>query len=56
MKSATEKGAMRRRVRYAVVGLGHIAQNAVLPGLANVGNDSQLAALVSDDPISPTAC
>jgi len=36
--------------RYAVVGLGHIAQNAVLPAFANAEN-SQLAALVSDDPV-----
>lgn len=36
------------RVRYAVVGLGHIAQIAVLPAFANTGN-SELVALVSDD-------
>jgi predicted dehydrogenase len=36
------------RVRYAVVGLGHIAQAAVLPAFANAGK-AQLAALVSDD-------
>jgi predicted dehydrogenase len=35
-------------VRYAVVGLGHIAQVAVLPAFAHAEN-SQLAALVSDD-------
>jgi predicted dehydrogenase len=38
-----------RKVRYAVVGLGHIAQVAVLPAFAHAGN-SELAALVSDDP------
>jgi glucose-fructose oxidoreductase len=32
-----------------VVGLGHIAQTAVLPGLAQAA-DSRIAALVSDDP------
>lgn len=37
-------------VRYAVVGLGHIAQNSVLPAFANAGRNSQLAALISDDP------
>jgi predicted dehydrogenase len=42
--------AGRRRVRYAVVGLGHIAQAAVLPAFKNAGN-SELAALVSDDPV-----
>jgi predicted dehydrogenase len=35
-------------VRYAVVGLGHIAQDAVLPGFKNARN-SQLVALFSDD-------
>ena len=37
-------------VRYAVVGLGHIAQVAVLPAFAHARRNSQLAALVSDDP------
>jgi predicted dehydrogenase len=36
-------------VRYAVVGLGHIAQNAVLPAFANARRNSKLSALVSDD-------
>jgi predicted dehydrogenase len=39
----------QRKVRYAVVGLGHIAQVAVLPAFAHAEN-SELAALVSDDP------
>ena len=39
----------RKKVRYAVVGLGHIAQVAVLPAFAHAQN-SELAALVSDDP------
>jgi len=37
-----------RKVRYAVVGLGHLAQVAVLPAFARAGN-SELAALVSSD-------
>jgi predicted dehydrogenase len=37
------------KVRYAVVGLGHIAQVAVLPAFAHAEN-SLLTALVSDDP------
>src|SRR5688572_9167126 len=41
---------MRRQVRYAVVGLGHIAQVAVLPAFANARRNSKLAALVSGDP------
>src|SRR5215204_4314206 len=40
----------RRSVRYAVVGLGHIAQVAVLPAFAHAKRNSRLAALVSDDP------
>ena len=39
----------RRRVRYAVVGLGHIAQVAVLPAFAHAGENSELVALFSDD-------
>jgi predicted dehydrogenase len=39
----------RRRVRYAVVGLGHIAQVAVLPAFAHAARNSQLVAVVSDD-------
>ncbi len=38
------------RVHYAVVGLGWIAQSAMLPGFANARPNSVLAALVSDDP------
>jgi predicted dehydrogenase len=38
-----------RRIRYAVVGLGHIAQSAVLPAFAHAAENSELAALVSDD-------
>ena len=37
-------------VRYAVVGLGHIAQVAVLPAFAHARRNSKLVALVSDDP------
>jgi glucose-fructose oxidoreductase len=41
----------RRQVRYAVVGLGHIAQVAVLPAFGNSRRNSKLAALVSGDPV-----
>ena len=37
-------------VSYAVVGLGHIAQVAMLPAFAHARRNSRLAALVSDDP------
>jgi len=46
-KPSRNKG--KTRVRYAVVGLGYIAQTAVLPAFANAKN-SELVALVSDDP------
>src|SRR5438105_7499690 len=39
------------RVRYAVIGLGHIAQNAVLPAFENDKENSELIAFVSDDPV-----
>lgn len=39
----------RRTVGYAVVGLGHIAQVAVLPAFAHARETSRLAALVSGD-------
>jgi predicted dehydrogenase len=38
-----------RPVRYALVGLGHIAQVAVLPAFAHARRNSRLVALVSDD-------
>ena len=44
----TRRGMSRRKVRYAVVGLGHIAQIAVLPAFGNARN-SELFALVSGD-------
>jgi glucose-fructose oxidoreductase len=39
----------RGPVRYAVVGLGHIAQVAVLPAFAHARRNSRVTALVSDD-------
>ena len=41
-------GKSKRKIRYAVVGLGHIAQVAVLPGFNNAGN-SELTTLVSGE-------
>ena len=45
--------AKRRRetqpIRYAVVGLGHIAQVAVVPAFAHARRNSRLAAIVSGD-------
>ncbi|XYH92887.1 Gfo/Idh/MocA family protein [Sorangium sp. So ce1128] len=36
-----------RKIRYAVVGLGNIAQVAILPAFANAADNSELVALVS---------
>lgn len=38
---------MSKKIRYAVVGLGHIAQAAVLPAFKNAAKNSELTALVS---------
>jgi predicted dehydrogenase len=38
------------KVRYAVVGLGYIAQAAILPAFKNASKNSVLTTLVSDDP------
>jgi glucose-fructose oxidoreductase len=38
-----------RQIRYAVVGLGHIAQVAVLPAFAHARRNSRLVAVVSGD-------
>jgi len=43
------KSSTSKKIRYAVVGIGHLAQVAVLPGFASAKN-SRLVALVSDDP------
>jgi glucose-fructose oxidoreductase len=43
------KGRSPRKVRYAVIGQGYIAQIAVLPAFAHARRNSVLAALVSDD-------
>ncbi|MBN8554246.1 MAG: Gfo/Idh/MocA family oxidoreductase [Deltaproteobacteria bacterium] len=38
-----------KSIRYAVVGLGYIAQAAVLPAFKNAKKNSQLVGLISDD-------
>jgi len=48
---ARSRGTTKRNhVRYAVIGQGYIAQVAVLPSFAHARRNSELAALVSDDP------
>jgi glucose-fructose oxidoreductase len=39
----------KKKIRYAVVGLGYIAQTAVLPSFRNARKNSELVALVSGD-------
>ena len=52
VRSLWYKAGMPKRrgpIRYAVVGLGHIAQVAVLPAFRHAQRNSRLVALVSDD-------
>jgi predicted dehydrogenase len=48
MAKGGESSQETRRIRYAVVGLGHISQVAILPAFQHAEN-SELVALVSDD-------
>ncbi|MBL8879762.1 MAG: Gfo/Idh/MocA family oxidoreductase [Phycisphaerales bacterium] len=45
----TSLSADTQHVRYAVVGAGYIAQNAILPAFANARENSALAAIVSGE-------
>ena len=40
----------KKRIRYAVIGLGYIAQSAILPAFGHALENSELTALVSGDP------
>jgi predicted dehydrogenase len=44
-----KNGHSKRKVRYAVVGLGYISQAAILPAFAHARENSELVALVSGD-------
>lgn len=48
---ARERAKKSDRIRYAVVGAGHIVQVAVLPAFRHAGKNSELAALVSGDEV-----
>jgi hypothetical protein len=48
-KTRGDHASSGKKIRYAVVGLGHISQVAVLPAFKNARN-SELFALVSSDP------
>ena len=39
----------KHKIRYAVVGLGHITQVAILPAFVHAKKNSTLVAIVSDD-------
>lgn len=47
--SKRHRNAGLRRIRYAVVGLGHVAQRAILPAFQRARRNSALVALVSGD-------
>src|SRR6267154_2863003 len=47
-RAGTASQNNKKKVRYAVVGLGHLAQVAVLPAFANAPN-AELTAIVSGD-------
>jgi predicted dehydrogenase len=49
-KRGRTRGSKGTHVRYAVIGLGHIAQAAVLPAFGHARANSVLAALVSGSP------
>ncbi len=42
---------MPKKIRYAVVGLGHIAQIAMLPAFGHAKKNSELVAIVTGDPV-----
>jgi len=50
MNSKRDRARTRPGVRYAVVGMGHIAQAAVLPAFGHARRNSVLSALVSGSP------
>lgn len=50
MKNRTRQSRSARPLRFAVVGLGHIAQAAVLPAFRHARGFAELTALVSDTP------
>jgi hypothetical protein len=45
----SSKSASQTKIRYAVVGLGHLAQVAIIPAFTHAEN-SELVALVTGDP------
>ncbi|MEO7424976.1 MAG: Gfo/Idh/MocA family oxidoreductase [Fibrobacteria bacterium] len=50
MQKAKVQKANPKKIRYAVVGLGYFSQTSALPAFVHAGKNSELVALVSDDP------
>jgi glucose-fructose oxidoreductase len=50
MPTSPKRTISSRKIRYAVAGLGYIAQAAVLPAFAHAKKNSEIAAFFSDDP------
>ncbi len=50
-RSNSERRNNRNKVRYAVVGLGYISQDATLPAFFNARKNSEVRALVTEDPV-----
>jgi predicted dehydrogenase len=50
-RSARGHKRNKTKVRYAVVGLGYISQDATLPAFINAKRNSEVRALVSEDPV-----
>jgi glucose-fructose oxidoreductase len=53
-RTNSRRSSTGEKVRYAVVGLGHIAQTAVLPAFQHARRNSELAALVSGSQLKLT--
>lgn len=49
MAKRSAKEQENRKIRYAVIGLGHIAQVAILPAFEHARENSELVALISND-------
>src|ERR1700733_14543547 len=50
-RSEKERGKNKNKVRYAVVGLGYISQDATLPAFFNARKNLEVRALVTDGPV-----
>ena len=51
MTRTTAVNPKKKKVRYGVIGLGHIAQAAMIPAFRHAKSNSDLTAFISDDPV-----